>query len=61
VKAKAAAWARERRPLLAELEAEGIVSAKAQAKALNERHVPTARGGKWTARSVINIRIAAAS
>ena len=61
VKAKAAAWARERQPLLAELEAEGIVSAKAQAKALNERHVPTARGGKWTARSVINIRIAAAS
>jgi hypothetical protein len=28
------------------LQAEGIVSAKAQAKALNERHVPTARGGK---------------
>jgi hypothetical protein len=61
VKAKAAAWARERQPLLAELQAEGIVSAKAQAKALNERHVPTARGGKWTARSIINIRIAAAS
>jgi DNA invertase Pin-like site-specific DNA recombinase len=61
VKVKAAAWARDRRPLLAELEAEGIVSAKAQARALNERHVPTARGGKWTARSVINIRIAAAS
>jgi DNA invertase Pin-like site-specific DNA recombinase len=31
-------------------------SANAVAKALNERGLPSARGGKWTARSVINIR-----
>ena len=41
-------------PILAELRAEGIVSAAAQARALNARNVPTPRGGKWTARSVIN-------
>ena len=32
------------------------VSANAAAKALNERRLPSGRGGKWTARSVINIR-----
>ena len=31
-------------------------SANAVAKALNERGLPSARGGKWTARSIINIR-----
>ena len=31
-------------------------SANATAKALNERGLPSARGGKWTARSVINVR-----
>ena len=31
-------------------------SANATAKALNERGLPSARGGKWTARSIINIR-----
>jgi DNA invertase Pin-like site-specific DNA recombinase len=31
-------------------------SANATAKALNDRRLPTARGGKWTARSVINVR-----
>ena len=31
-------------------------SANATAKALNERRLPTPRGGKWTARSVINVR-----
>jgi hypothetical protein len=41
-------------PILAELRAAGIVSAAAQARALNARNVPTPRGGKWTARSVIN-------
>ena len=43
-------------PILRELEAEGIVSANAKARALNERQVLTPRGGKWTARSVINVR-----
>ena len=32
------------------------VSANAVAKALNERGLPSWRGGKWTARSVINLR-----
>jgi DNA invertase Pin-like site-specific DNA recombinase len=31
-------------------------SANATARALNEEGIPTARGGKWTARSVINVR-----
>ena len=31
-------------------------SANATAKALNDRGLPSARGGKWTARAVINIR-----
>lgn len=37
------------------LRQEGITSANAMAKALNERHISTPRGGQWTARSVINI------
>jgi hypothetical protein len=41
-------------PVLAELKAEGVVSANAQAKALNARQIPTARGGKWTSQSVKN-------
>ena len=40
------------RPILDSL---GDVSASAKAKALNERNVPTPRGGKWTARSVLNV------
>jgi DNA invertase Pin-like site-specific DNA recombinase len=31
-------------------------SANATAKALNERGLPSPRGGKWTARSIINVR-----
>jgi hypothetical protein len=31
-------------------------SANATAQALNERGLPSARGGKWTARSIINVR-----
>jgi DNA invertase Pin-like site-specific DNA recombinase len=31
-------------------------SANATAQALNERRLPSARGGKWTARSIINVR-----
>ena len=50
----AASWLARLAPILAELRAEGIVSAAAQARALNERSVPRPWGGKWTARSVIN-------
>jgi DNA invertase Pin-like site-specific DNA recombinase len=37
------------------LKAEGVTSANRIAKALNERSIATARGGKWTARSVLNL------
>jgi DNA invertase Pin-like site-specific DNA recombinase len=40
---------------LAALKAEGITSANAAAGALNARGYATARGGKWTARSVLNV------
>jgi len=36
-------------------------SANATAKALNDRGLTTARGGKWTARSIINVRARLAS
>ncbi|MFC5485595.1 recombinase family protein [Microvirga aerilata] len=34
--------------MIDELEAQGITSLGAIAQALNEREIPTARGGKWT-------------
>ena len=37
------------------VKAEGVTSANAIAKALNDREVATPRGGKWTARSVLNV------
>jgi DNA invertase Pin-like site-specific DNA recombinase len=37
------------------IRAEGIVSANGIAAALDARHIATARGGKWTARSVLNV------
>jgi DNA invertase Pin-like site-specific DNA recombinase len=40
---------------IAELRAEGITSANAIAGALNERSFATPRGGRWTARSVLNV------
>jgi hypothetical protein len=54
---KAAAGARAN-GLAATIEAirgEGITSANGIAKALNERSIATPRGGKWTARSVLNL------
>lgn len=41
--------------IIASIKAEGITSANGIANALNDRHIATPRGGKWTARSVINI------
>lgn len=53
--------ARERaealRGTLAALKAEGVTSAQGTARALNERGVLTARGGLWTARSVLNVLV----
>jgi DNA invertase Pin-like site-specific DNA recombinase len=43
------------RRVIVDLRSSGVTSANALAKALNERHVATARGGAWTARSVLNV------
>jgi DNA invertase Pin-like site-specific DNA recombinase len=50
------------RRVIGELHSSGVTSANALAKALNDCHVATARGGSWTARSVLNVldRIGAA-
>ena len=40
---------------IAAIKAEGVTSANGIAGALNDRHIATARGGKWTARSVLNV------
>jgi hypothetical protein len=37
------------------IKGEGVTSANGIAKALNERSMATPRGGKWTARSVLNL------
>jgi DNA invertase Pin-like site-specific DNA recombinase len=54
--AKADAHARLVAGEIERLAQQGIVSANAVAKALNERGVKTPRGGRWEARSVIAIR-----
>ena len=41
--------------IIASIQAEGITSANAIAGALNARHIATPRGGRWTARSVLNV------
>ena len=54
---KAAAGARAN-GLAATIEAirgEGVSSSNGIATALNERSIATPRGGKWTARSVLNL------
>jgi DNA invertase Pin-like site-specific DNA recombinase len=45
---RADAFARQMRPIFVELEAQGIVTYYALARALNERKIPSARGGLWT-------------
>jgi DNA invertase Pin-like site-specific DNA recombinase len=57
VKANANARANDLADVFRDLVNEGITSANAQAAALNERGIVTARGGKWTARSVINAKV----
>ena len=54
VRAKAAAFAGRLAPVLADLRREGHTSANMLARELNRRGVPTARGGAWTARAVLN-------
>jgi len=48
--------ARQLSHVLDEIAREGVTSANGIANVLNERGIPTARGGKWTAHSVINVR-----
>jgi DNA invertase Pin-like site-specific DNA recombinase len=42
-------------PVIAELQAAGITSLERIAVALNERHIPTARGGQWSAVQVMRL------
>jgi DNA invertase Pin-like site-specific DNA recombinase len=55
VKANADAHATQVRPIIAAMQAEGITSLHAIAKALNDRGILTARGGAWYATSVKNL------
>jgi hypothetical protein len=55
-KAKADAHAQLVGTAIAQLAVRGITSANGLARALNEQGVKTPRGGKWAARSVIDIR-----
>ena len=55
IKAKAQERAAGLAATLAALKAEGITSANAIAGALNARNFATPRGGRWTARSVLNV------
>lgn len=41
--------------ILEDLRTQGITSANGMAKALNQQGIATARGGQWTARSVLNV------
>ena len=56
IQAKADAHAGRLSGVLDKLAAEGIVSANAIANALNQRQVKTARGGRWTAKTVLNLK-----
>jgi hypothetical protein len=56
IQANADTFARNMAGTIAALEREGISSAAAMAKALNERGVATARGGRWAAITVIYLR-----
>jgi hypothetical protein len=50
--AKSKARAADLAPLIAELQAQGLTTLRAIAKALNDRGIPTARGGQWSAEQV---------
>ena len=55
VRADAQARAEALERVIQELRGEGVTSANGLAKALNERSIAAARGGAWTARSVLNV------
>lgn len=50
--ARAEARAADLAPLIAEFQAQGLTTLRAIAKALNDRGIPTARGGQWSAEQV---------
>jgi DNA invertase Pin-like site-specific DNA recombinase len=52
VQARADARAADLAPVVAELQAAGVTSLRAIADALNKRHIPTPRGGRWQAGNV---------
>lgn len=53
---EAQAFADRLRPILVDLQSEGVASASAIARELDARGIPTARGGAWSARAVINLQ-----
>lgn len=55
VAAKAERRAADVRPVIAELQGTGAASLRAIAAGLNERGIPTARDGKWTATQVARV------
>ncbi len=55
VKAGAAKRAAMLRPILEDIQAEGIASVRGVAKELNARGILTARGGRWHATSVVRL------
>ncbi|MGI4718994.1 MAG: hypothetical protein ACRYF6_11545 [Janthinobacterium lividum] len=54
-KANANTFALDMIPIFQALEKEGIISPSVIAETLNERSVPTARGGKWAVTTVTNL------
>jgi DNA invertase Pin-like site-specific DNA recombinase len=53
--AKANARASDLAPMIADLQAQGVTSLGALAKALNDKGIPTARDGKWSAVQVSRV------
>ena len=56
IQARADAFARSMAGTIAALEREGVTASYVMAKLLNERGVATARSGRWSARTVIDLR-----
>jgi DNA invertase Pin-like site-specific DNA recombinase len=52
---RAAQRAADLAPVIAEIKAGGATSLERIAAGLNERHIPTARGGSWTATQVMRV------
>lgn len=55
IKAKADSYAADLKPIIQDITSKGIVSLGGIAKALNDRHISTARGGQWHKATVSNL------